>query len=141
MRIQSVKREDGGEFRISRSFDEDLTEAVRYHHPCDESACDIAIALRHDRPNVAAFLLSSAIECYTVDAVIRAHAFNDTLPDGPSPWEHAFIHSAEFQDWAELYQDVTRPCPKCEARVEFRDSLTCSNCLATLPDEDEDADD
>lgn len=110
-----------------------MERAVESDHPCeDETACDIAAALRAGFPFVAAHLLSGATECPAVDAVYNL--FRIRWEDGwPNEWEA----------WTEWFKEHTVQCPSCDT-FNFTDVYypdICGNCHQDLPKESDEEED
>src|SRR5690349_10330641 len=120
--------------QVTRSFVVDLQRAVEADHDCNDSGCDIREAHEQGFTYVAAYLLQSATdETPHVSKVIWAHRFNRTIP---ANYGNLLADPPGWNEWLEHFKENGVKCDAC-GTYNF-DSDTCSNCLATLPDTDDD---
>lgn len=104
-----------------------LGHAVSADHPCDDRACDIAVAAKQGYDVVAAWLLlSSAEDCPHVTAVIER---------GRLTWPSDIRQHTQWRQWARFAATHGRTCRACGTVTYGDESFTpiqCGGCLARL---------
>lgn len=121
------------EFTIVRSAHLDIAEALELEHDCEDNTCDIGAAMAHSHYLAAAFLLTGATdELHYLEPVLKAHAFNGTLPDLLEAFDAWCASDASTPAWT---------CESCDASVYDADDTRCNCCGWVRPDDDDDDDD
>lgn len=104
-------------------------DAIYEAHPCDDYSCDIAVARRNGYLEYASWILRGATETPTLDAFESANGIVVTF-------------DMALSEWRPFHREYGRKCTKCETYnyADEGEPTVCGDCLAPLPDsDDEDA--
>jgi len=131
-RITTIKYENG-DYRLTGHAGRDLAFAVLNDHYCDNRSCDIQVALNDaDCPFTAAYLLSGATECETVNLLWEAYRFNGKPINLSEP--------ADWDTWVAYHKThgVECECGSFTYGDGFWMPSTCENCGHDLPTTEDD---
>ena len=116
----------GNAWTDNASYVGPLGKAIEKDHPCDDQACDIAYALESGFVATAAWLLTGATECSTVEAIAECLDLElRTLAD------------EESEIWHDWHASHSVECDHCGSHnyaddVSDLSGAQCGNCSARL---------
>jgi hypothetical protein len=112
--------------RPSVCADRDLAEAVRTDHPCDDRSCDVAVALEHGYPQVAASLLLGATDAPAVEALVSM---------GRAVVPADLSRCRDWEEWTDFHSRYGQRCPSCGGYTYGSEDCTpqeCGECRGAL---------
>ena len=112
-----------------------LSDALTDDHDCDDPGCDIGTAHANGYVIAAAWMLTGATECESVDAVIAFYWAHGTAEQRAELGTHLY-DCADWEGWKAHHDEYGRPCDACGsytyAEVHYEPER-CANCWAPLP--------